>query len=202
VVSQASGEDSICDRSEVTTVSRKEFFGCAATYDIPSSDRAFDRFSFPKPGRSTTFKTSTRLDAAEQKIWTNDDIPLLRQLAPILIIGERLSVQANVAGAPSIEAAAANQPYVKELDLRWYAEQRQALQAQIDADEEQIREVQAIRQSGDGITDAIPLDKEVPGLSPEATVDILQKQVAQLEAQIDDLQDLARRNGIDPAVVR
>jgi hypothetical protein len=161
-------------------------------------------FLFPKPGRSTTFKTSTspRLDAAEQKIWTNDDIPLLRQLAPISIIGERLSVPANVAEAPSIEAAAANQPYVKELDPRWYAEQRQALQAQIDADEEQIREVQAIRQTGDGITDAIPLDKEAPGLSPEATVDILQKQVAQLEAQIDDLQDLARRNGIDPAVVR
>jgi prefoldin subunit 5 len=91
---------------------------------------------------------------------------------------------------------------VRELDPRWYAEQRQALQAQIDADEEQIRETQAIRQTGDGITGAIPLDKQAPGLNPEATVEILQNQVAQLEAQIDDLQDLARRNGIDPAVVR
>lgn len=160
-------------------------------------------FLFPKPGASTTLKTnrSPRLDAAEQKIWTNDDIPLLRQSAPISIIGKRSAVQANVREAPSTEAAAA-QPYVKELDPRWYAEQRQALQAQIDADQEQIREVQEIRQTGDGITGAIPLDKEAPGLSPEATVEILQDEVAQLEAQIDDLQDLARRNGMDPAVVR
>jgi hypothetical protein len=39
-------------------------------------------------------------------------------------------------------------------------------------------------------------------LSPEATVEILQNHVAQLEGQIGDLQDLARQNGIDPAVVR
>lgn len=161
-------------------------------------------FLFSRPGASTKFKTSTspRLDAAEQKIWTNDDIPLLRQLAPISIIGDRSSVQASVREALSTEAAAANQPYVKELDPRWYAEQRQTLQAQIDADQEQIRQVQQIRQTGDGITNAIPLDTEAAGLTPEATVEILQEQVAQLEAQIDDLQDLARRNGIEPAVVR
>lgn len=161
-------------------------------------------FLFAKPGASTTLKTNTspRLDAAEQKTWTNDDSPLLRQSAPISIIGNRSAVQANVREAPSTEAAATNQPYVKELDPPWYAEQRQALQAQIDADQEQIREVQEIRQTGDGITGAIPLDKEAPGLSPEATVEILQDEVAQLEAQIDDLQDLARRNGTDPAVAR
>jgi hypothetical protein len=161
-------------------------------------------FLFANPAGSATLKTrhSLRMDAAEQKIWTNEDIPLLRQFAPISIIGASSSSQADVAERASVEATAANQPYIRELDPRWYAEQRQALQAQIDADEEQIRETQAIRQTGDGITDAIPLDKEAPGLTPEATVEILQNQVAQLEAQIDDLQDLARRNGIDPAAVR
>jgi hypothetical protein len=159
---------------------------------------------FANPTGSAALKTrhSLGLNAAEQKIWTNEDIPLLRQSAPISIIGDSSSSQADVAERGSVEATAANQPYVRELDPRWYAEQRQALQAQIDADEEQIRETQAIRQTGDGITGAIPLDKQAPGLNPEATVEILQNQVAQLEAQIDDLQDLARRNGIDPAVVR
>jgi hypothetical protein len=123
------------------------------------------------------------MEAAEQKIWTNEGIPLLRQFAPISIIGQSSSSQADVAEQATVEATAANQPYV-------------------DANEEQIRETQAIRQTGDGITDAIPLDKEAPGLSPEATVEILKNQVAQLEAQIGDLQDLARRNGIVPAVVR
>lgn len=161
-------------------------------------------FLFPNPAGPAALKTrnSLRMDAAERKIWTNDDIPLLRQFAPISIIGESSSSQAEVAKRAGIEATAANQPYIRELDPQWYAEQRQTLQAQIDADEQQIRETQAIRQTGDGITDAIPLDKEAPGLSPEATVEILQNHVAQLEGQIGDLQDLARQNGIDPAVVR
>ena len=161
-------------------------------------------FLFANPAGSAALKTrnSLRMDAAEQKIWTNEDIPLLRQFSPISIIGDSSSSQADAAERASVEATAANQPYVRELDPRWYAEQRQALQAQIDANEEQIRETQAIRQTGDGITDAIPLDKEAPGLSPEATVEILQGEVVQLEAQMDDLQDLARRNGMDPAVAR
>jgi hypothetical protein len=84
------------------------------------------------------------MEAAEQKIWTNEGIPLLRQFAPISIIGQSSSSQADVAERATVEATAANQPYV-------------------DANEEQIRETQAIRQTGDGITDAIPLDKEAPG---------------------------------------
>ena len=67
----------------------------------------------------------------------------------------------------------------KELDPQWYAEQRQTLQAQIDADQEQIREIQQIQQTGDGISGAIPLDKNAPGLTPYATVEILQNQIAQ-----------------------
>jgi hypothetical protein len=39
-------------------------------------------------------------------------------------------------------------------------------------------------------------------LTPYATVQILQNRIAQTETQIDDLQDLARRNGIPPAAVR
>ncbi|MGB8838233.1 MAG: hypothetical protein WCC67_15905, partial [Candidatus Acidiferrales bacterium] len=76
------------------------------------------------------------------------------------------------------------------------------LQARIDADEDLIRHILEIRIAGDGITDAIPLDKDDPGLTPEATVEILQNEVAQLRAQIDELQDMARQNGIPAAVVR
>ncbi|MGC2291944.1 MAG: hypothetical protein WA450_08380, partial [Candidatus Acidiferrales bacterium] len=87
-------------------------------------------------------------------------------------------------------------------DPDWYAQQRDTMQARIDADQDQIQEIQQIEQNGDGISGAIPLDKNAPGLTPYATVEILQNQVAQIEAQIDDLQDLARRNGIPAVAVR
>jgi hypothetical protein len=160
-------------------------------------------FLIPQPTRPAITARAVRgADTAAQKVWTNEDIPLLREIAPISIFGARASSQASLGEAPSVAAAASTQPYVKELDPRWYAQQRDALQAQIDADQEQIRDIQQIQQTGDGISGAIPLDKNAPGLTPYATVEILENQIAQVEAQIDDLQDLARRNGIPPAEVR
>lgn len=158
----------------------------------------------PQPAGPAAVKAHAlpRADAAAQKVWTNEDIPLLREMAPISIFSESVRSEATVARTPSDAAGAAMQPLAKELDLRWYAEQRQTLQSHIDADQEQIRDIQQIQQTGDGISGAIPLDKNAPGLTPYATVEILQEQIAQVQAQIDDLQDLARRNGIPPAVVR
>lgn len=160
-------------------------------------------FLVPQPAKpAATARAVLGADAAAQKVWTNDDIPLLREMAPISIFSPSANSQASLASTSSVATAASRQPYVKELDPDWYAQQRDTLQARIDADQEQIREIQQIQQTGDGISDAIPLDKNAPGLTPYATVEILQNQIAQIESQIDDLQDLARRNGIPAAAVR
>jgi hypothetical protein len=160
-------------------------------------------FLVPQPAKpAITARAVRSADTAAHKVWTNDDIPLLREMAPISIFSASASSHASPTEAPSVATAASTQPYVKELDPDWYARQRDTLQAQIDADQDQIRDIQQIEQTGDGISDAIPLDKNAPGLTPYATVEILQNQIAQIESHIDDLQDLARRNGIPPAAVR
>jgi hypothetical protein len=101
-------------------------------------------FVLPNPAGSAALKTrySLRMDAAEQKVWTNDDIPLLRETAPIF--SASASSQASAAETSSAAANALTQPYVKELDPRWYAQQRDTLQTGTDADQEQIREIQQI----------------------------------------------------------
>ncbi|MFZ0519876.1 MAG: hypothetical protein WAL95_02565 [Candidatus Acidiferrales bacterium] len=160
-------------------------------------------FLVPQPAKpGATARAVRGADAAAQKVWTNDDIPMLREMAPISIFSASANSEASFASTSGVVTAASRQPYVKELDPRWYAQQRDTLQARIDADQEQIREIQQIQQTGDGISDAIPLDKNAPGLTPYATVEILQNQIAQIESQIDDLQDLARRNGIPAVAVR
>lgn len=160
-------------------------------------------FLVPQPAKPALTARAVRgADTAAQKVWTNEDIPLLREMAPISIFSGSASSQASVAESPSGAAGALTKPYVKELDPQWYAQQRDTLQARIDADQDQIREIQQIEQAGDGISGAIPLDKNAPGLTPYATVEIMQNQIAQTESQIDDLQDLARRNGIPAVAVR
>lgn len=161
-------------------------------------------FLMPQPAKAAISLRATRgADTAAQKVWTNEDIPQLREIAPISIFRPSASFQMSLAEAPARPAAALNQqPYVKALDPRWYTQQRDTLQGRIDTDQEQIRGIQQIEQTGVGISGAIPLDKNAPGLTPYATVEILQNQIAQSEAQIDDLQDLARRNGIPAAAVR
>jgi hypothetical protein len=160
-------------------------------------------FLVPQPAKPViTARAARGADTAAQRVWTNDDIPLLREMAPISIFSGSANSQASVGNTSSVAVVATLQPYVKELDPRWYAQQRETLQARIDADEQQIRDIQQIEQTGDGISGAIPLDKDAPGITPYATVEILQKQIAQIEAQVDDLQDLARRNGIPAVAVR
>lgn len=151
---------------------------------------------------STTAGVLRGADTVAQRVWTNEDIPLLREIAPISTFSASASSQASAAETTSAAANAPMRTYAKELDPDWYAHQRDTLQAQIDADREQILGIQQIQQTGDGISGAIPLDKNAPGLTPYATVEILQNQIAQTESQIDDLQDLARRNGIPAAAVR
>jgi hypothetical protein len=160
-------------------------------------------FLIPQPAKpGTTVRAVRGADTAAQKVWTNEDVPLLREMAPISIFSGSRNPHAGEAETPNLAPGLPPQPYVKELDPRWYAQQRQTLQARIDADQQQIRDIQQIQQTGDGISGAIPLDKNAPGITPYATVEILQKQIAQIEAQIDDLQDLARRHGIPAVAVR
>lgn len=160
-------------------------------------------FLVPAPAKpAITGRAVWDADSAAQKVWTNEDIRLLREMAPISIFSGSASLQASQAESPSVAAGAPTKPYVKELDPRWYAQQRETLQARIDADQEQIREIRQIEQTGDGISGAIPLDENAPGITPYATVEILQSQIAQIEAQVEDLQDLARRNSIAPGAVR
>jgi hypothetical protein len=158
----------------------------------------------PAPARPApaNARALTTMDTTAKRTWTNDDIPFLREIAPITILNERPGSQSSTTETAGSAAAVATVPYVKERDPRWYADQREILQARIDADQAQINRIQEIRQTGDGITDAIPLYKDDPGITPEATVEILQGEVAQYEAQIDALQDVARLNGMPPGVAR
>lgn len=164
----------------------------------------------PAPARATPAKS-----AAASRVWTNEDIQALESTGDISIIGQPEAVvpiaavaspETQGAAAPASESAtttaaqttaAPAAPYVKEQDPNWYAQSIESRRDQIDQIDSQIQEIQQIRATGEGISDAIPLDKTAPGITPEATIEVLQDQKNRLESDIDSMQDLAQSNSIE-----
>ena len=91
---------------------------------------------------------------------------------------------------------------MKEQDPDWYAREIEKRREQIDQIDSQIQEIQQTRATGEGISGAIALDKTAPGITPEATIEVLQDQKSHLEAEISGLQDLAQSNYIECDVWR
>jgi len=92
--------------------------------------------------------------------------------------------------------------YSRFKDAKWYARQIQTLQdeiAKIDAD---LKTLLESRKSGKGATDAVALDQEPEGVSPEGQIYVLRKRRIELLGQIDALEEQARRNAIPPGDIR
>jgi len=143
--------------------------------------------------------------AAASKVWTNEDVQTLESTASLSIIGQPETAQPAAPVAASTEtqnATAPAAPHVKEQDPDWYAREIEKRREQIDQIDSQIQEIQQTRATGEGISGAIALDKTAPGITPEATIEVLQDQKSHLEAEISGLQDLAQSNYIERDVWR
>lgn len=165
--------------------------------------------------------------AAAARVWTNDDVQALESTGSLSIVGQVETAQTGTPAAAPEEtqsgtsttavtqpaapgatnaaaqpATAATTPYVKEQDPNWYEQGIESRRDQIDQIDGQIQEIQQIRATGEGISGAIPLDKTAPGITPEASIEVLQDQKNHLEAEIGDMQDLAQTNYIERNVWR
>jgi len=137
-----------------------------------------------------------------KKVWTNDNMDPLRARGLISIVGQVPETTMQAPAAPSEPAFAA---YASRLeDPEWYAEKAADLQAELDKRADALREEQtALAQAADRITQpGVALDKPDIGVTPQAAIAILEAQVREVESQLDELSDLARRNNIPPGVLR
>ena len=133
----------------------------------------------------------------QKRVWTTEDVNALRSAGLISIVG------------PEEEAAPAplrGPIYNSRLeDPAWYADQTAQLQAELDANATalaQARDNLAHARDLSGVTGSVSLDQPVLGVTPEDVIANLEEQTQELQAQLDDLADLARQNDIYPGVVR
>ena len=136
-------------------------------------------------------------DRESKVVWTNDDLDKLHDLGLISIVGREDDEKPASAPAPA--------QYLKTQDPNWYAAQAANLQGELEYRQAQLREYQqaledarSLRESTGGI-DLVGRDFAI---TPEGGIQILQQRVNETQSELDELDDLARRNDIEPGTLR
>lgn len=130
--------------------------------------------------------------------WTNEDLERLRKTPDsISVVGPPANESQQNVDAHSL------QPETR--DPSWYAAQSASLNARLESEEADLRDFEQKLEDAQefGTTTAgINLDQSDPGVTPEATVEILQSRVRETQSELDALEDLARQNGVPPGILR
>ena len=136
-------------------------------------------------------------DSQTKKVWTNDDLERLHAAGLISVVGQLDQA------APVLESAPKD--YEATQDPKWYAEEAAKLRNELEYRQAQLREYQqalddarSLRESTGGIN----LVGEDVAVTPEAGIEILQQRANEAQAALDDLEDLARHNDIEPGRLR
>jgi len=141
-----------------------------------------------KPRAGKTEKTTV--------LWTNEGLEKLRPLGGISIVGQSNSAEDSTAMPP---------PHIETQSPEWYAEQAAKLRdelehrhAQLDGYRQAIEDARSLKT----MTGGINLDDGDRGITPEAGIEILRQRVSETQSELDALEDLARRNDIEPGTLR
>ena len=132
-------------------------------------------------------------------MWTNADIAKLPDPGISLIGPEPVEGLAPTANEESNE-----EPYDRTKGPYWYADESARLHGELARREAALRQyVQAIDDAKNlrNTESGMALDQGDAGITLQAGIQNLQSQVREVQEQLEELADLARRNGIVPGVV-
>ena len=130
--------------------------------------------------------------------WTNEDLQRLNKVPGLI----------SVVGQPSTEAsqsAYAPAPHSMTEDPNWYAVRAVSLKARLEAEQADLRKfTQTLDDARElkSTTGGVNLAEDDIGITPEATIEILQNRVRETQRELVALKDLARQNDIPPGVLR
>jgi hypothetical protein len=159
---------------------------------------------------STEKATAQARRRTTRKVWTNDDVVALRGGAVSFTGAMPAPAPAAAEGAEGAEGTAAAEgaaaegeavPQPPKEETREYWQGRlQALQEQI---QQVDQELQSLRSGqGQAGSNALSVTSGNPGVQVEDTIQRLEARRQQLQQQVADLQDEARRLGVSPSWVR
>jgi len=147
------------------------------------------------PGPLSAAAAEQSQQVGRQKVWTNDDIQLLRGITP------NFSPTLRQAGETS-RAGTAPADYVRFKDPQWYREQLEPLRMELDRINSELRRLRTVLTSAKGGTHASNFDRDTEGITPESEVQLLQQHRRGILSRIDAFENLAQRNDVPPGELR
>lgn len=133
-----------------------------------------------------------------RETWTNDNLERLSKVPGLIsVVGPAVAEVVRDAEAPT--------PQSQTQDPAWYAAQAAALNARLEAEQADLHGfTQALEDARElkSTTGGMNLAEDDIGITPEATVEILQNRLSETQSELDALEDLARKNNIAPGILR
>jgi len=136
-------------------------------------------------------------DRQSKVVWTNDELDKLHALGLISIVGREDDENPNPGPVPA--------QHLRIKHPAWYAEQAAKLRGELENRQAQLRNYQQALDEARNLSEStggLNLADEESAITPEAGIEILQQRVSETQSELDDLQDLARRNDIEPGALR
>jgi hypothetical protein len=175
-------------------------FGCSAqTQDTTNKDSAGAKPATP------TDKTAPKQDTQAtpekkkpKKVWTNDEVATLP--GKVSVVGQP---HQGVEYSRQMEGdSSSDKGYGQESQIDSYRQQIGELHNQIDAVDQRIAQLKNFKGENGSPTGGINPNKGYNMVPLEDQVKQLEAKKKQLQGQIDDLENEARKNGIDPGKLR
>jgi hypothetical protein len=132
-----------------------------------------------------------------KKVWTNEDLKRPGLSEPAAPTGVTLPDFQNVNANEDV-----GEHYSRTTDPTWYVKQISSLREEVEKIDAQVRGLRESLKTGKSVTSQMVLDQDTAGISPEAQVQVLQQRRSQLQRQIDDLEEEARKNDIGRGILR
>ena len=146
----------------------------------------------------------------ETKVWMNEDVVRLnpafgeisasKRSAPP-VAASALPIAAARPVAPALRPVTAVAPLDPQQDPRWYAEQIDALDAELAGVESRERQLSQFRATGTGLPVGLVLDAPCEGIATDNLIAQLDAHREEVLQQIDALGDTARRNELPPGIL-
>lgn len=159
---------------------------------------AFVLFSFAAARTPQAGKPHVVPASNAKGTWTNEDLERLSGVPGLIsVVGPPANEFSQGVSAPAPQSGAK--------DRAWYAENADSLNARLEterADLRSFRQALADVRELKSTTSGVDLAEDDIGITPAATIDILQNRVTETQRKLDALEELARRNGIPPGVLR
>jgi hypothetical protein len=140
----------------------------------------------------------------EKKVITNDDLEAkYGKPTPAREISNAQAVSAAAQTAPATQparGAARRAPLPPEKDPVWYAQQTVSLNDELASIDSEAQRLTEFRETGTGIATGLVLSAPCEGITTDNRIAQLLEQRSEIEEQLADLEDTARRNDLPPGI--